>query len=112
MPRPNYTDRDLLRLVGARVRQARERKGWTQEQMAERLSVGPETVSRYETGAIPLSLTMLVRVAGALGVEPVSLLPAPKKGQQKADDELLGRWKALDADGRRIVLDLLRRLVP
>jgi len=112
MPRPNHTDRDLLRDVGARVRQARERKGWTQEQVAEKLGIGPETVSRYETGAIPLSLTMLVRVAGALGIEPVSLLPAPRKGQQQADEELLGRWRALDADGRKLVLGLLRRLVP
>ena len=42
--------------LGTRIRRARERKRWTQEQLAAELEVGPRSVGRWERGeAVPRS---------------------------------------------------------
>ena len=39
-----------MRDIGKNIRQARERKGCSQEQLAELLFVTRQTISNYETG--------------------------------------------------------------
>ena len=39
-----------MRDIGKNIRQAREKKGYSQEQLAELLFVTRQTVSNYETG--------------------------------------------------------------
>lgn len=112
MPRTTHQDRRVLEAVGERVRAARLQRGWSQEQLAEALGVTPETVSRYETGSLPLSLSGLHRVADVLGVEAVALFGTSSRKSREPEQEMLSRWRLLDADGQRLVLDLLRRLVP
>lgn len=53
--------------VGHRIRAARERLGWTREQLAEHLGVHAGSVARWETGgSVPHAYT-LARIAGAAG---------------------------------------------
>ncbi|HSO30684.1 MAG TPA: helix-turn-helix transcriptional regulator [Candidatus Sulfomarinibacteraceae bacterium] len=54
--------------LGVQVRGARERRGWTQEQLAARAGVGRLVVGRLERGEGRLDLELLQRVAIALGV--------------------------------------------
>lgn len=37
-------------VIGERIRQARERRGWTQTELATKVGVGYKTVSNWETG--------------------------------------------------------------
>ena len=58
--------------IGAAIRAAREAKGWTQPDLAAKIQVARETVSRWETGAKPvpeLSRLGLEAVLGPLKVE-------------------------------------------
>jgi transcriptional regulator with XRE-family HTH domain len=41
----------IAAMTGDEIRAARERKGWTQEELAERLRVGPRTIGNWERGA-------------------------------------------------------------
>jgi len=109
MPKPAHTDHELAQAIGDRVRQVRASR-MTQEKLAEKLAVAPETISRYETGAIPLSVTMVFRVAEALGVGVEALLPMDSGIPD--EDELLERFRALDEGGKVAVLDVLRRMSP
>lgn len=112
MPKPGKSDRNLLLNVGLRLREVRERLGWTQERLAEQLGVQPETVSRYETGVIPLSIATLEQVSIVTG-EPVQgfLVGSVNAGPQAAEEqELVSRWRAMDKEGRHLVLQLMRRL--
>ena len=109
MPKPAHTDHELSCAIGDRVRQVRSAR-MTQEKLAEALGVAPETISRYETGAIPLSVTMVYRVAEALGVGVGALLPMDTGHPD--EDELMERFRALDDDGRAALLDVLRRMSP
>lgn len=45
-----YTLGDRFNLCGERVREARMRMGWSQEELAARLQLGQMAVSRIETG--------------------------------------------------------------
>jgi transcriptional regulator with XRE-family HTH domain len=110
MSRPVHTDRRLLRSVGARIRKARVARGVTQSQLAERIGVEPETVSRYERGLIPLSLSQLHQVAVALDIGAEALIGVSGKRGREAD--LLERFRLLDKGGQELVLGLLRRLAP
>jgi len=63
----------MSKTVGARIRQAREAKGWTQRALAEAIGKSLQTVWRYEHGEQSIPLSVLERVAHQLGVTVASL---------------------------------------
>jgi transcriptional regulator with XRE-family HTH domain len=62
------------RLVGRRVAHHRQRRGWTQEVLAERVGVSTKYLQRIEAGRENLSLRSLATIAAALGCRPFDLL--------------------------------------
>lgn len=60
---------EITKEVGRRIREARELKGMTQEELATKLGTGKSTVSKYENGSINPSLELLNRIAIVLGLE-------------------------------------------
>jgi len=56
------------------MRELRQEKGWTQEQLAEKLFVKRRTVSGWETGTNEPPLEMIVKIAIALDCDPNYLL--------------------------------------
>jgi transcriptional regulator with XRE-family HTH domain len=59
---------------GAAVRERRTAKGWTQEKLAEVAGVSALQVGFCERGDNVPKLTLILRVARALGVRPGELL--------------------------------------
>jgi len=78
------------------------------------IGVQPETISRYERGAIPLSLSQLFQIAEALGIGADVLLASMLKKELKARENwnCLNRWSVLDSRGKILVILLLRKLAP
>lgn len=64
---------------GDEIRQARERSGWTQQELAERIGVGMRTVGNWERGeTVPKNrMAMLEHVLGAAEPtdDPIRLAP-------------------------------------
>src|SRR5438105_370867 len=61
-------------MLGAQLRELRERAGLTQQQLATRAGLSWSTVAHIEQGRKPdLRVSTLVRLAGALGVPPTEL---------------------------------------
>ncbi len=56
------------RWSGATVKRLRNQRGWTQEELARRVGVAPNTIARIETGNRRPSLTLLERLARDLRV--------------------------------------------
>lgn len=84
----------LAKRLGERVSSRRKQLGWTQEQLAERMRVDAETISRFERGVNLPSLLTLDRLAAVLKVdigeltlrkEPNKLDPAGKLAMLLAD---------------------------
>lgn len=59
---------------GALIRAARERKNWTQRQLAERCGVAPNTVYRWERGMLPPNDTNKLLLRDLLGISLVKLV--------------------------------------
>lgn len=63
-----------LAYFGARLREARERKFWTQAQLAKRGRFHAAHISHFETGERTPSLINLIRLCRVLDVKPNELL--------------------------------------
>ena len=71
---PNRPTDPVLGSIAANVRRERERLGLTQEEFAEGAGFVPRFFQRIEAGEVDISISTLVRLAEALGVEAKSLL--------------------------------------
>jgi transcriptional regulator with XRE-family HTH domain len=60
---------------GSRLRTIRERKGFSQESLAERAGVDRKLIYRTELGQTSPRLDAVVQIAESLGVQPSSLMP-------------------------------------
>lgn len=91
--RDGRTDRAAAVEFGKRVRAARESLGLSQEELAERLEAHRTFPGAIERGEVGPTLTSIVRLASALGIDPavlvtgirpskptVSLRPRPRRG--------------------------------
>ena len=80
--------------LGRRIAQQRRLAGLTQAQLAEKLGVASETVSRMETGAVMPSLARIEAVGAVLGVELAELFRFRKLDtpEDKALERLV--WRA------------------
>lgn len=66
------------KVIGKRVRAAREKFGWNQTELASRMGVRPNYVNRLEAGTMGNpSAERLAAVASALGLSIVDLTSAP-----------------------------------
>jgi transcriptional regulator with XRE-family HTH domain len=75
---------DLAYTIGRRVALLRNRRQWTQWQLAYAVGVHPNTVSRIEAGKNTPSIHVLAAIGAALGVNPGDLLPHWYEGQHGA----------------------------
>ena len=76
MPPPRA--KAVLESVGANVVRLRTKRGWTQEELAERAEIEQRHLYRIERGRTDIGLTVLLAVAAALEV-PVSRLLRPAR---------------------------------
>jgi putative transcriptional regulator len=60
----------------SRIRELRERFGWSQGELAERLAVSRQTINAIETGKYDPSLPLAFRLARLFG-EPIEALFQP-----------------------------------
>lgn len=84
--------------MGARIKELRESRAWSQRDLAARAALPQNRLSKYETGARQAPLAALVRIARALTVPVDALLPDTGDAPTP-DSELLGRVKSLMALG-------------
>jgi transcriptional regulator with XRE-family HTH domain len=54
--------------IGCRIREFRQKKGFSQEKLAELLNLSPQQMQKYESGASKLNTDKLQQVAEALGI--------------------------------------------
>jgi transcriptional regulator with XRE-family HTH domain len=70
---------DLKDLLATQLRQARQARDWTQEELADRAGLSPRYIGQIERGMASPSVTVLGRLAVALDMEPGALLRSPRR---------------------------------
>jgi transcriptional regulator with XRE-family HTH domain len=98
----------IARRLGANISVLRKARSWTQFDLAERVGVDTETISRFERGMTLPSLLTLEKISKSLRVGVGDLL---MESSAQPDDQasMLSAWLAdLDEDDRNFVLDLIK----
>jgi len=101
----------LAALVGRAIARQRTRANLTQEEVAERLNVGNEAVSRIERGIVIPNIARLFELAEIFGCEATDLLTegsARPEDQARRLHELLS---TLSGEDRALVIGVVERLV-
>jgi transcriptional regulator with XRE-family HTH domain len=95
----------LALAIGARVRQERQARGWTLDQLAEVASVSRRMVINVEQGTTNPSVGTLLRISDALGIGLPALVepphPRPVKVTRRGEGAAL--WTS-DAGGRGVLV--------
>ena len=64
---------DIREILGVNVRKAREQRGWSQEELADRSGIHRTYISGVERGARNPTIEIIAAIAGALDL-PVAVL--------------------------------------
>lgn len=103
--------KQLAEVVGQAIARQRTRCKLSQEQVAERLGIGSEAVSRIERGVVMPNVERLVELATIFNCETADLLTEGSSrpaDQARRLHDLLSRLEAPDRD---LVMDVVERLV-
>lgn len=82
----NRASHEALRLLGAQIKQARHAQGWTQTDLASRISVTQKTMHEIERGSPTVSIGSVFNAAFTVGVnlfglEGTDLARARRQGE-------------------------------
>lgn len=98
----------LAVLLGARIRARRQALSWTQEELAVRLGVEVNTISRMECGIRTPSLERLAQIADALQVSAAALLGDASPSSRDQTDVLLKILDELSASERALIVEMVK----
>jgi transcriptional regulator with XRE-family HTH domain len=108
-----------MNTLGRKIAELRRGKNITQDEMAEKLNVTPQAVSKWENDISCPDIMLLPKIAQMLSVSVDELLSdAPKKnvefvpeGKRKNIDDLMFRIYVNSADGDKVKVNLPMPLV-
>ncbi len=101
--------------IGARIRDVRQERGWTQDQLATAVGVSRSAVAQWETGRAGQITGNLTRIAASLDVGVEYLMygtdkRAPTEARQGDELALLRLYRECAAEDRQMLLRMARRL--
>ncbi|MDE6691699.1 MAG: helix-turn-helix domain-containing protein [Clostridia bacterium] len=98
-------------ITGQFIKECRKEKGLTQEQLAEKLSVSPKTISKWECGNGMPDVSLMLPLCNELGISVNELLSGCKIDgsdyQQKAEENLLAALKERNENKKKIILEVI-----
>lgn len=97
--------------IGKAIAKYRKAAGLTQAQLAERLDLSNDAVSRLERGNIALSVARLVEMAEIFGCEATDLLTDGSPRTQDQARQLAGLLAQLNEEDRITLLKLVEQMV-
>jgi len=100
----------LAHSVGTAIARHRKAKGLTQEEVAEKLSIGNEAVSRMERGTVMPTIARLAELAEIFGCPTADLLSEVSATTRDRLGVLHEKLAALNESDRLVVLDVVDTL--
>ncbi len=103
---------DVTQMVGRRIQNIRLRKGFTQEQVAERMEISPKYLSSIERGKENPTLKTLIRLCVSLDVELSEIFhQVETEDPAKTRALLLSLVDEANADQLKLVLKMLLAVI-
>lgn len=104
------TSRALNQQIGKLIAEQRRIKGLTQQELADRLSIGAEALSRLELGKNQLSVPRLFQIADALNCSLAELMNAVSTRPSDMVEQLNGLLHELSDQDRQYLLSSTKSL--
>ncbi|WP_298184258.1 helix-turn-helix transcriptional regulator [uncultured Pseudomonas sp.] len=108
---PKIDSKQLATLVGQAIARQRVRCDLSQEQVAEKLEIGSEAVSRIERGIVMPNVERLVELAAIFNCDAAELLTEGSTRPEDQTRRLQGLLSTLNVGDRALVLEVVERLV-
>jgi transcriptional regulator with XRE-family HTH domain len=101
--------------IGARIKDVRQERGWTQDQLAQAVGVSRSAVAQWETGRAGQITGNLTRIAANLEVGVEFLMygsdkRAPAEIRQGDELALVRLYRECTQEDRQMILRMVRRL--
>ena len=87
------------KVFGEKLRNHRKKLGFTQEEVAEKIGVSPQAISKWEAGAASPDISHLVPLANIFGVTLDELFDRGKDTEERDLSEYLKKEQLLSHDG-------------
>ncbi len=102
----------MEKLVGQRFKTAREKAGFTQEELAEELNLHPNYISRIERGTSFPRYEVLIELLNTLKVSADAILcDVVDESKRYRESEMFVQLKDLDIEEQNRILDVIELLV-
>ena len=103
---------ELARVFSVNIRQLREKKGWTQAELARQSKLTPAAINQLEKGRRGPTLNVTGKIANALDSEASTLFQATPDDASKAE-RFYRKFKMLGGlaeDDQQMILELVKKL--
>lgn len=101
----------LARIVGAAIASRRKQKGMTQTELAERLRMGADSLSRIEKGVVAPRFPRLEEIAKALGCRVADLFRSNNSSLQERAESIADILRPLPPDMQDEMVFLIEHMV-
>ena len=99
-------------LIGMRLKAARNKKGLTQEKLAEELDVSIAFLSRVERGSVEISLKRLSQICGILGITEGDILNGSSTASETyLSEDFSSLLKDCPPDKLKLVYDVAKVII-
>ena len=104
---------NVEKLIGAKIKETRRSKGFTQEHLSEMIDVSVETISRLERGVSMPSLKTLENIAQAFGAPLKSFFdfdekPSKNKTFERELSRLIAFLRTLNIKQIKLIREVLK----
>lgn len=101
----------LSKQVGLTIAKYRQQSGLTQNEVAEKLNIGYEAVSRMERGIVMPTVERLVELAEIFDCEAADLLTQSSNRVEDQSAQIKSLLSDLGEQDRLLLLDIITKLV-
>lgn len=102
---------DFGEMIGRGIAKHRKRCGFTQEEVAERVQVGIEAISRIERGVAVPTLSRLFQLADVFGCDAAELLTEVSHRPQDQASKLARMIASLSSPDQKLIMGIVEQLV-
>lgn len=93
--------------IGRRIQELRKLTGMTQEQLAEKINISRQTLSKWETGATMPDVESIVRLCEIFQITPNDLLDINEKSYNSSDKITLEDLAKMNRYNRKVMLYII-----
>ena len=104
----------LAAIVGANITARRKLKGWTQAEFAEKMGMGPDSLSRIERGTVAPRFPRLEEMARLLECSPADLFLSPveiTEVKEEISGKTQAKVQAIPLDPKEEVIRLAEKII-